>query len=116
MAHGVSRKTKRKARKTKKKAKKTARKTKKAANPNKKHKKVKVHYTDNSKHNDNCLHNCDEVDEEELIADFLDMYDMEDIKVIADYLFDTYDYDDDEAYDNEDESEDDSKDYYYSYN
>ena len=79
---------------------------------------MKVHYTDNSKHNDNCRANCDEVDEEELIADFLDMYDVEDIEIIADYLFDTYDYDDGEAdsYDDEDEdeSEDDSEDYYYS--
>ena len=77
-----------------------------------------VHYKDNSKHNDGCLYNCDEVDEEELIADFLDMYDVEDIEVIADYLFDTYDYDDGEedSYDDEDESEDDSEDYYYSYN
>ena len=43
---------------------------------------------------------------------------MEDIEVIADYLFDTYDYDDGEenSYDNEDEGDDYSEDYYYSYN
>jgi hypothetical protein len=44
---------------------------------------VHVHYNNNSKHNDKCFVNCPEVDEEELIADFLDMYDMEDMTMMT---------------------------------
>ena len=54
--------------------------------------------------------------EEELIADFLDMYDDEDIDIISSFLYDSYAYGNEEdSYD--EESEGDSEDYYYySYN
>ena len=54
--------------------------------------------------------------EEELIAEFLDMYDDEDIDIISSFLYDSYiNGDEEDSYD--DESEEDSEDYYYySYN
>ena len=54
--------------------------------------------------------------EEELIAEFLDMYNEKDIDIISSFLYDSYVYgDEEESYD--DESEEDSGDYnYYSNN
>jgi len=53
--------------------------------------------------------------EEELIAEFLDMYDDEDIDIISSFLYDSYAYGDEEdSYDNESEDSEDY--YYYSYN
>ena len=55
--------------------------------------------------------------EEELIAEFLDMYDDEDIDIISSFLYDSYVYDEEEEESYDDESEEDSEDYYYySYN